>query len=131
MLARAWFGLQAVAVNGWWILLVRSAGARELFALHDAPPAALTAFAAGDLVVVAPLSLLLALRPRARWSGPAAWAVAGAMGYAALYTVATAALGASGWLGAGLMLPAAVGSVLAASQLTRPPAEPVGSERPR
>jgi hypothetical protein len=125
-LAAGYFLVQASAVAAWWTLLAVSPAARPYFALREAPIAALGAFAPGDLGLVVLASLVVGIRRGRGSSGPLAWIVAGAMSYGAAYTISSAALGISSALGAILMVPAAVASLLAASELTRHvQAEPV------
>lgn len=118
-LALAYFLVQALAVIAWWALLAARPSARALFAVHGAPPAALGAFAPGDLGLVALGSALVALQRGRGWSRALAWMVAGAMAYAAAYTATAAITRASGPLGAWLMLPAAAASIGAAGILSR------------
>jgi hypothetical protein len=100
------------------MLLAVAPGMRAYFMIREAPIEVLGAFAPGDLGLVALGSLLVGLRRGDGWSGRLAWIVAGAMMYAAAYTVATAALRISHALGACLMVPAAGASLIAASHLT-------------
>ncbi len=118
-LAAMYFLVQAIAVTGWWALLAFVPPTWSLFAIHEAPRIALGAFAPGDLGIVAVGSALVALRRPRPWTGPLAWIVAGAMIYGAAYTVTASVLGAAPPLGALLMLPAAVASLLAAAALAR------------
>jgi hypothetical protein len=117
-LALGYFLVQALAVTAWWVLLAARPSARALFAVHGAPPAALGAFASGDLGLVALGSALVALLRGRRWGRELAWMVAGAMAYAAAYTATAALMRASGPLGAWLMLPAAAASIGAARILS-------------
>lgn len=123
-LARGYFALQGIAVIAWWAMLLFLPATRTAFAIRGAPPIALDAFAPGDLGLVAIGSLLVAAFTSRAWSGTLAWVVAGAMVYAALFTIATAITGASGPLGALLMMPAAIVSVGGASVLGRSAARP-------
>jgi hypothetical protein len=129
-LALGYFLVQALAVAAWWGLLTVWPRARPLFTLYGAPPAALAAFAPGDLGLVALGSALVALgRGRGR-TGALAWVVAGAMAYAAAYAATAALTGASGPLGALLMLPAAAASLVSAGILTRTPRDESLPTRP-
>ena len=118
-LARAYFAVQAVAVVAWWVLLAVFPSARPLFRPADAPDVALFAFAPGDLLMLGLGSAAVAL-----WSarrdptlGAAAWLVAGATAYGAIYTITLAASGAMGAVGACLMTPAALASLACARAL--------------
>ena len=117
-LGRLYFAAQALAVSGWWLLLALRPDLRAWFRLPDTPDATLLAFAPGDLLLAVLGSALVAFSRASRaWVRPLAWAVAGAMAYAALYTLTLAYGTAMGPLGALLMIPAAIGSGLAARAL--------------
>ena len=118
-LALGYFLLQALAVVVWWGALALQPAAWPLFAVRGAPPIALGAFAPGDLGLVALGSAVVAVRGARAWSRELAWCVAGAMAYAAAYTVTAAAVRASAPLGALLMVPAAGASIAAALTLSR------------
>lgn len=119
--ARLYFGVQSIAVAAWWTLLATRPSTRALFRVAGAPDASLLAFAPGDLALLTLGSAALALSGRgaSAWRVPLAWLVAGAAVYAAAYTLALAASGAAGPLGAALMVPAAAASVLCAHALQR------------
>jgi hypothetical protein len=117
--ACAYFAVQAVTVVAWWVLLAALPAARPLFRPAGAPDVALFAFAPGDLLMLGLGSAAVAL-----WSsrrdptlGAAAWLVAGATAYAALYTITLAACGAMSAVGACLMTPAALASLACARAL--------------
>lgn len=116
--ARVYFALQAVAVVGWWVALSLRPEWRATFRPYTAPDAVLLAFAPGDLLMLGLGSALVAsgshaaLRQRAL-----VWLVTGATVYAGLYTLTLALAGAAPTLGALLMCPAAVASILAAFAL--------------
>ncbi|MBW3570001.1 MAG: isoprenylcysteine carboxylmethyltransferase family protein [Gemmatimonadetes bacterium] len=115
----AYFGLQGAGVVGWWAMLFLDAEARQWFRMSPAPDHTLLAFALPDLAILAPASLLgaaLVVRRDAR-APVVLWVAAGATVYAALYTLAFAVRADAGWLGAALMLPAALlsGSCAAAA----------------
>lgn len=118
-LARVYFGVQAAAVAAWWVVLAVRPAVRPLFRPAAAPDAMLLAFAPGDLLMLGLGSAAVALA--AARPGPtvraAAWLVAGATVYGALYTITLAASGAAGVLGAVMMTPAAVASLLCARAL--------------
>jgi hypothetical protein len=118
--ARAYFAVQAVAVAAWWALLAAFPAARPLFRPAGAPDGALFAFAPGDLLMLglgsAAVALWSARREPAR--GAAAWLVAGATAYGALYTITLAASGAMSAVGACLMTPAALASLACARALS-------------
>jgi hypothetical protein len=123
--ARLYLLLQGGAVLGWWAVLLLWPASRALFLVHGAPEITLSAFAAGDLAIVGAGSLAVGASRDRAWAAPLAWIVAGAMTYAALYTILTALVGATGPLGALLMTPAAAASLVSAMVLqaaARPPA---------
>jgi hypothetical protein len=115
-LARGYFALQAFAVAGWWLALLLRPAWRDAFRPYSAPDATLLAFAPADLLILAVGSGLVAFAaPQLlRWQPAMAWVVAGATVYGALYTLALTIAGAAPVLGALLMSPAAVASILAA-----------------
>jgi hypothetical protein len=117
--ARAYFAVQAVAVAAWWVLLTLHPASRPLFRPATAPDVALFAFAPGDLLMLGLGSAAVALWGARRdpTLGAAAWVVAGATAYGAVYTITLAASGATGAVGAGLMTPAALASLACARAL--------------
>ncbi len=117
--AARYFLVQAIAVVAWWALLVAVPESWAFFEIRGAPRVAFGAFGPGDLGIVAVGSAMVASRYRRPWAGHVAWMVAGAMAYAALYTVTTAALQAAHPLGAILMLPAAGASLVCAATIAR------------
>jgi hypothetical protein len=115
-LAAAYLVLQSVGIAAWWLLLATLPDVRSFF---ERPGAFghLVAFAPGDVSVVA-LGLYGGVR-RGRGAGTyAVWLVAGAMLYAALYTVADAVWHSGPLLDAALMTPAALTSLWAAAVLS-------------
>jgi hypothetical protein len=118
-LALAYFATQAAAVAAWWIVLAAVPASRPMFALRNAPFSALGAFGPGDLVIVAGGSLLVVLARNSRHASWIATGVAGAVVYAAAYTMSTAIMELSAPWGAICMVPAAIGSVVAARLLVR------------
>ena len=127
-LARAYLALQALAVAAWWVALYARPPLRALFRPPAAPDATLLAFAPGDLLLALG-SALAAASPARPARSIAAWLVAGAMSYAAAYTVVLAVTCAAGWLGAILMAPAALGSLAAAWALKDAHARPIPDRR--
>jgi hypothetical protein len=127
-LASGYFLVQAIGVTGWWATLAVVPATRPHFALHDAPLAALGAFAPGDLAGIALGSLLIALYHDRGWARPLAWGVAGAMTYAAAYTLSAAILEVTPPWGSLVMVPAAAGSLIAAAERSRhAPADSISS----
>jgi len=117
--AGAYFLVQAAAVVLWWIALARWPAVRPWFLPGAALDAAFAAFAASDLLVLAPLSALTAwLSATSRsWAPAAAWLTTGAVCYAAAYTVAWAPLVGAPVLSPLAMLAAAIGSVVSARRV--------------
>jgi hypothetical protein len=106
-----WFLLlQAIAVAAWWGVILLSPPARQPFLGPGAPDANLLAFFAGDLLFYVGGSLLAAygLALGRSWAWPVLCVHAGAVVYAALYTLSLPTLSGEGWLGAALMLPSLV-----------------------
>lgn len=127
-LARSYLVVQGAAVVAWWVTLALWPAAREPFRVVGAPDAALLAFAPGDLLILGAGSLAAALARGRR--AVLAWLVAGATLYGALYTLSTAVSASSGWLGAALMTPAALLSLLSARTLTLADSRPLPPRRP-
>lgn len=118
-LAVMYFVVQAVAIAGWWALLLVAPATRQNFAIRGASFAALGSFSLGDLGIIALGSALVAARGGRGWAVYAAWLVCGGLLYATCFVVAAAITGVSPPLGAGLMIPASVASVMASVILTR------------
>ena len=100
-------------------MLLLMPSTRDRFAIHGASFAALGSFAVGDLGIIVLGSVLVVL-----WGGQgsavhAAWLVAGALLYGTCYVVTTAITGVSSALGASLMIPASLASIVASVILTR------------
>lgn len=110
--AAVYFALQGIAVGAWWISMIFVPNSRKYFRLETDSETSLLAFWLADL------SLLCAGSFAAAWfcrrdgahAAAAAWFVTGAVGYASLYCLAFAFFTDAGWLGATLMLPAAIWS---------------------
>jgi hypothetical protein len=117
-IARAYFGLLAAALAGWWVLLFAWPAARAPFRIAGAPESALLAFAPADLLA-ALAAAWVSTTSAGHARTAAAWAVAGAMSYAAVYTAALAFACAAGPLGVILMAPAAAAGVWSARALQR------------
>jgi hypothetical protein len=113
------FWLQAVAIAGWWVLLLVAPTTRQYFAIRGASFAVFGLFALGDLAIVVLGSVLVGLRGGRGWALYAAWLVSGALLYATCFVVAAAITGVSPPLGAALMISASVVSVIASVILTR------------
>lgn len=118
-LAAIYFLAQAIGIAAWWALLAIAPAVRPLFALRNAPLAALGAFAPGDLVLIGVGSVVVAWQAYRGRGAALAWVVSGAMAYAAVYTLAAAVLRLAPALGAVLMVPAAGASLGAAAVLSR------------
>lgn len=115
-LAAGYLGLQAAAVVVWWLALALSPRVREWFEMDPDRRDVLTAFGAGDAVVLGLGSALAAagmVRP-ARWAAPVAAFVAGGCAYATLLLAAWVALGGRGAIGLVPMVAATAASVAAA-----------------
>ena len=112
-----YLGLQAAAVVVWWAALVLSPRVREWFEMDGGRRDVLTAFAAGDAVILGAGSVLAAvgLRRRARWAGTATAGVAGGSAYATLLLGAWVALGGRGAIGLAPMVAATAASVAGAA----------------
>jgi len=115
--AGVYFAGQAIAIATWWLALASSREHRRHFLPPGAADPDLVAFAAPDLLVAAPASLLasVACFAGAPWRIPAAWLAAGAMLYAFAYCAAWSALRDGAWLNVALMAPAALLSTIAAT----------------
>ncbi|MDB4914974.1 MAG: Protein-S-isoprenylcysteine O-methyltransferase [Gemmatimonadetes bacterium] len=118
-MAAGYFFVQAAAIVGWWALLITVPSTRPYFTIRSAPFATLGAFALGDLGLIALGSALVAVCHGRSWAGRAAWCVSGALLYATCYTVAAVVGGVSSPLGACLMVPASVASIMASTILSR------------
>ena len=118
-IARAYFGLLAAAVAGWWALLFAWPATRAPFRIVGAPEAALLGFAPADLLAAVAAAWIATTSRPGRARTAAAWGVAGAMAYAAVYTAALAFACATGPVGAILMAPAAAASVWSAWAVQR------------
>jgi hypothetical protein len=114
-----YFAFQALAVAVFWLALAARPQWRALFYPTEAPEVVLLAFAPGDILVLSIGSGAVALLGdgRAVVRSSLAWLVAGATLYGTCYTWSLAFTGDAGVLGALLMTPAALGSVLAARVL--------------
>lgn len=115
-LAAGYLGLQAAAVVVWWLGLALSPTVRGWFEMDPDRPDVLTAFVAGDAVVLGPGSALAAagLVRRSRWAAPVAAFVAGGCAYATLLLAAWVALGGRGTIGLVPMVAATAASVTVA-----------------
>jgi hypothetical protein len=118
-LIRVWFLLQGLAIIAWWLLLATVPDARPWFFLRDAPAAAFVALAPGDLALAAVGSLAIAIVRAGPVRVALAWVVTGAVTYATCYAVSTAILGLTHPMGALLMSPATIGTLLAALRIQR------------
>jgi hypothetical protein len=118
-IAVTYFFVQAVAVVGWWVLLLAAPMTRQNFAIRGASFTALGSFALGDLAIIALGSILVATRAGAAWTVCAAWLVSGALLYATCFVVVAAITGVTSPFGAVLMIPASVASFAASVILSR------------
>lgn len=99
----AYFGLQAALVVAWWVWMLASPEARGLFKPAGFPDAALFAFAAPDVLIVAG-SVWIAVqiwRGRAVWS--VIWGVAGCVAYGTVYCLAQSLATGEAWGAAAAM----------------------------
>jgi hypothetical protein len=117
-LAVRYFALQALAITAWWIVLATVPASLHWFAPESFPPRTLGAFAPADFGVVI-ASAMVAWGNTRPWAIPLAWVVAGAMTYAAVYTLTAAMLGVGTLLSVILMVPVAIASLAAATALAR------------
>ena len=116
MFVATYFFVQAAAIVAWWAALAMWPASRPWFLPGTTIEPAFAAFAAADLLILAPLSfaaawLALTGRPLA---SAAAWMTAGAICYSAAYTVAWALLVGAPVLSPVAMIAAALGSALCA-----------------
>jgi hypothetical protein len=118
-LAVMYFFVQAVAIAAWWALLLTVPTMREGFAIRGALFAVLGSFSLGDLGIIVLGSALVGARGGRGWAVYAAWLVSGAVLYATCFVVAASITGVSPPLGAALMIPASVASIMASVILTR------------
>ncbi|MEO8648687.1 MAG: isoprenylcysteine carboxylmethyltransferase family protein [Acidobacteriota bacterium] len=110
--AAAYFTFQGVAVIAWWAALYWFPSARQYFLLERTSETSLLAFWLADISFLGIGSLAtawLCYQNRA-YRRIAAWFVAGAVGYAAVYCFTYAFFADIGWLGVILMLPAMIWS---------------------
>jgi len=114
-IARAYLGLQSIGIAAWWLIIATAPTARLLFEGRESS-GSLLAFAPGDAFVVA-LGFYIAVRRGRGHSAFAASLIAGAMLYAALYTITAALSHRTPLVGAALMTPAALASLWAAAVL--------------
>jgi hypothetical protein len=120
--AAGYLGLQAAAVVGWWAALALSPRVRDWFEMDPARPDVLTAFAAGDAVVLGAGSLAAAvgLVRGAGWAASVAAFVAGGAACATLLLAAWVALGGRGAVGLAPMGAATAASLAVMSAAARP-----------
>lgn len=116
-LAAPYFALQGALTLLWWAALFLRPPLRAYFQPPGGPEIHLLAFLPPDLLLFAGASLAAAyaFARDAGWRSSAAWLVAGATTYAALYGLALALATGAAWLSAVLMLPAALCSLLFAT----------------
>ena len=117
-IARMYFVVQAVAIVAWWVVLAAAPQTRSYFTIRGAPLSTLGSFALGDIGIIAIGSAVVGLLPGWRWSVVAASAISGALLYATCYSVAAAATGSSSPVGALLMVPASMASIVASAILS-------------
>lgn len=118
--ASIYFILQAISVGLWWLLMYVYPSTREHFRLDNNSFATLNAFWLGDLILIAPVSLVagILLAVRHNYSTAAMWLATGGIAQATFYTFALAVQTDQGWLGVTLMLPAVLWSGLFATVMT-------------
>lgn len=88
-LAAPYFALQGALTLLWWAALLARPPLRGYFQPPDSPEAHLLAYLLPDLLLFAggSLAATYACSRDAAWRSPAAWLVAGATTYAALYCI--------------------------------------------
>jgi hypothetical protein len=118
-LAVMYFFVQAIAIAGWWAVLLVVPATRQNFLIQGGSFAALGSFALGDLGIIVLGSALVGARGGRGWAVYAAWLVSGALLYATCFVVAAAISGVSPLLGAALMIPASIASFTASVILSR------------
>lgn len=118
--AAGYLGLQAAVVAAWWAALALSEPVRDWFEMDPGRRDLLTAFVAGDAVVLGLGSLAAAvgLARDSRWAGPVTAFVAGGAAYATLLLAAWVALGGRGAIGLVPMLVATAASATVAFDVT-------------
>lgn len=118
--AAAYYLIQALAIAGWWGLLITYPESRRWFALQTDSLATLWAFWLPDLLLIGPgsFAVAVAIWRRFIYAEHLAWLVTGGVTYATLYTLALAMITDRGWLGVVLMLPATIWSGVFATGIT-------------
>jgi hypothetical protein len=114
-----YFAVQSVGVVAFWLLLFAVPDLRQHFTIRGADFAALGAFAPPDLLIIAAGSALVTLQRGKGWGVHMAWLVSGAVVYATLYLVTAALAGVMSPVGAVIMTPPSVASIIASVILTR------------
>jgi len=118
---------QACGVLLWWCVLWKWPTSRALFKADAAPDSTLLAFCLPDVVILVAGSCAsaFAISLRKDWALPALYALAGAAIYAALYSWGlTIATGGDGLLGALLMSPLLVATLMIALGCNQPSTSP-------
>lgn len=108
--AAIYFAIQGIAVFLWWAMLLWWPESRRHFALESGSEISLMAFWLADLSFLGVGSLAaswLCFRD-SQYQRVAAWFVAGAMSYSAIYCFTFTLKTDVGWLGVALMLPAMI-----------------------
>lgn len=118
--AIAYYLFQGVSVAGWWLLMFLVPQTRDWFRLEAGSLISLNAFWLGDLLLIAPGSIVtgILLYSRSTYATAAAWLVTGAIAQATFYTVAYTFETGLGWIGLTIMLPAMLWSGVFATGLT-------------
>ena len=110
--AAIYYAVQGLAVIAWWVTLYSSPSVRAYFVFENSSVTSLLAFWLPDLSFMALGSLVTAWLcvQDSEYRQIAAWFVAGATSYAAIYCLAFAVMTDSGWLGVTLMIPSMIWS---------------------
>lgn len=118
--AIGYYALQGFGVAVWWLTMYLAPETSDLFRLETGSFVSLNAFWLGDLLLIAPGSIVAAtlLYLRSTYALPVAWLVTGAIAQATFYTFAYTLQTDLGWLGVALMLPALVWSGVFVTGLT-------------
>jgi len=118
--AIGYYCIQGLGVAAWWLLMYLFPETSNWFRLEQGSLISLNSFWLGDLLLIAPGSIIVAilLHLHSKYALSAAWLVTGAIAQATFYTAAYSLQTDLGWLGLTLMLPSVLWSGLFATGLT-------------
>lgn len=108
--ASIYFAVQGTGVIAWWLMMWIYPATIKYFQIEPLSQTSLLSFWLADLVLLGIGSLAAGwlIYTGNKMAAIAAWFVAGAVGYAALYTLAFVYTTDTGWLGVTLMIPAMI-----------------------